>query len=179
MILLMKKKVKKPFLKNQKRFLVLVLLGVVLCIGAFSPPPAYVITPNPSQSFTESLVRIQTLQRMETKEINPKCKTTLLTPEVPTDKVIVFLHGFTNCPEQFKQLGQQFVDKGYIVFIPRLPHHGYADRMTNALQNFDDEESITFTTEVLDLGYYCTKLSSSKSTPICCYARSSLCKALS
>jgi len=42
----------------------------------------------------------------------------------------VFAHGYTNCPQQFLALGQLFFERGYNVFIPPLPYHGLADRMT-------------------------------------------------
>jgi pimeloyl-ACP methyl ester carboxylesterase len=44
----------------------------------------------------------------------------------PTDKVIVFFHGFTAVPEQFVPIGEVFFKAGYNVLIPLLPGHGIA-----------------------------------------------------
>ncbi|MFB2981360.1 alpha/beta hydrolase [Microseira sp. BLCC-F43] len=44
----------------------------------------------------------------------------------PTDKVILFFHGFTAVPQQFVPIGEAFFQAGYNVLIPRLPGHGVA-----------------------------------------------------
>lgn len=44
----------------------------------------------------------------------------------PTDKVILFFHGFTAVPQQFVPIGEAFFNAGYNVLIPRLPGHGIA-----------------------------------------------------
>jgi len=44
------------------------------------------------------------------------------------EKVIVFFHGLSNCPEQFVPLAQEFFDQGYNVIIPRFPGHVDASR---------------------------------------------------
>jgi esterase/lipase len=44
----------------------------------------------------------------------------------PTDKVILFFHGFTAVPQQFVPIGSAFFQAGYNVLIPRLPGHGLA-----------------------------------------------------
>jgi pimeloyl-ACP methyl ester carboxylesterase len=43
------------------------------------------------------------------------------------------LHGLTASPKQFERFGRLLFERGHNVHIPRLPHHGYADRMTTAL----------------------------------------------
>ncbi len=76
--------------------------------------------------------------------------TRLLTHGQAADKAIVFLHGFTNCPQQFAALGQRFFQLGYNVFIPRLPHHGLANRLTNDLKSLRAVELLDFVDEVID-----------------------------
>lgn len=61
--------------------------------------------------------------------LNPVCQTTLLTHGRKTEKAIVMFHGYTNCPQQFRQLGDLYHARGYNVLLPRLPFHGLADRM--------------------------------------------------
>lgn len=45
----------------------------------------------------------------------------------------MLFHGLTNCPEQFDALAQHLHAGGDTVYVPRLPLHGYADRMTRAI----------------------------------------------
>ncbi|HSS94927.1 MAG TPA: alpha/beta fold hydrolase [Candidatus Dormibacteraeota bacterium] len=65
--------------------------------------------------------------------VNPKCHTRLYTHGHRTERALVLLHGFTNCPQQFDALGEHFFELGWNVFIPRYPRHGYSDRLTESL----------------------------------------------
>jgi carboxylesterase len=67
--------------------------------------------------------------------------------------VIVLLHGFTNCPEQFNELGKQYYESGYNVFIPRMPYHGLSDRLTDALANLTAENLADFGDKVVDIAH--------------------------
>jgi alpha-beta hydrolase superfamily lysophospholipase len=68
-----------------------------------------------------------------------------------TTRVVVLFHGLTNCPEQFRLLGERFYARGANVLIPRLPRHGLADRMTTELARLDARELCDATDEVLDV----------------------------
>lgn len=54
------------------------------------------------------------------------CCSRFLLHERPTDKVILFFHGFTAVPQQFVPIGEAFFRAGYNVLIPLLPGHGQA-----------------------------------------------------
>lgn len=77
----------------------------------------------------------------------------LLHHGIKKDKAIIFLHGFTSAPQQFKQLGEVFFDQGFNVFIPRLPHHGKADTSTNSLRRFNMQVMVDFTNQVIDIAH--------------------------
>jgi pimeloyl-ACP methyl ester carboxylesterase len=64
---------------------------------------------------------------------------------------VVLLHGLTNCPEQFRTLGERLYERGANVYIPRLPEHGLADRMTTALQGLDARAMCEATDEAVDI----------------------------
>lgn len=49
---------------------------------------------------------------------------------------VVLFHGFTNCPQQFDLLARQLHAMGANVFVPRIPDHGYADRLTRVTGDF-------------------------------------------
>ena len=107
----------------------------------------------PAQDYAEALERIQRIQADETETINPVCRTQLLTHGYKTAKAIVFLHGFTNCPNQFCQLAAQFHAQGYNVLNTRLPYHGLADRLTIDLMNLTAEDAANLTSEVVDIAH--------------------------
>jgi carboxylesterase len=65
--------------------------------------------------------------------------------------VIILVHGYTSCPELFHGLGQQFFDLGYNVLIAPLPHHGLADRMTDAQAQLKAEELAAYADETVDI----------------------------
>jgi carboxylesterase len=81
----------------------------------------------------------------------PDCTTQFMTHGQKTDKVMIFVHGYTNCPAQFKELGQRFYDLGYNVLIVPLPHHGLADRMTDEQGQLSADELAAYADQVVDI----------------------------
>jgi carboxylesterase len=69
-----------------------------------------------------------------------------------TARTMILVHGFTNCPRQFQALGQSFFERGYNVLLPRLPYHGYADRLTSDFAKLTAEELAAFTDELINIG---------------------------
>jgi pimeloyl-ACP methyl ester carboxylesterase len=65
----------------------------------------------------------------------------------PTAKAVLLYHGFTNCPQQFDELARAFYDRGCNVYVPRIPFHGYRDRLTNALSELTGQLLAEMTTE--------------------------------
>jgi esterase/lipase len=65
--------------------------------------------------------------------IDARCLPYVLHHGQETQRVIVLLHGFTNCPRQFAVLAQQFFEHGFTVYVPRLPRHGLRDKLTTSL----------------------------------------------
>jgi pimeloyl-ACP methyl ester carboxylesterase len=46
---------------------------------------------------------------------------------------VVLLHGLTNSPPQYDRLAPELHARGHAVLVPRMPYHGYGDRMTDAV----------------------------------------------
>jgi pimeloyl-ACP methyl ester carboxylesterase len=59
-------------------------------------------------------------------------------------RAFLLLHGLTASPKQFETFGRALFERGANVYIPRLPHHGYTDRLTNALAELTAEQLIAF-----------------------------------
>jgi len=107
--------------------------------------------PHPVQSYSEALQRIETLRAQEASGMNPVCRLQSMTHDGQVERVIVLVHGYTNCPQQFHELGQRFYDLGYNVLLAPLPHHGLADRLTEEQAQLKAEELVTYADEMVDI----------------------------
>ncbi|MBV8414269.1 MAG: alpha/beta fold hydrolase [Verrucomicrobia bacterium] len=96
--------------------------------------------PDPASDYAAAVNRFRELQKMEGADLSPVCRSILLTHGARTERAIVFFHGLTNCPQQFRELGQTFFDMGDNVLILRLPRHGIADRKVENLSPLKAEE---------------------------------------
>ena len=103
--------------------------------------------------YETAVARVGALQALDGEAINPLCRTQLLTHGRKVERAIVFLHGFTNCPQQFAGLAQTFFERGWNVLNVRLPHHGLRDRLTSDLANMRADEMVTFTAGVVDMAH--------------------------
>jgi pimeloyl-ACP methyl ester carboxylesterase len=130
---------------------ILLLILLLLAIKPFSLQQTF--TPNPAESYNEALARIETIQATEAQipNLSPECGTQLLTHGDKVENVVVFLHGFTSCPDQFVQLGEQYFNQGYNVYIPRQPRHGLQVYEGTPLNGLTAEELAAFGTQTADI----------------------------
>ena len=95
------------------------LLGLVpVSTDSFAPKP------EPASSYTESLQRFDEMQAEERGITNELTRSKLLTHGDKTDRAYVLVHGTTNSPHQFQELGEILHDRGHNVLILRMPYHG-------------------------------------------------------
>jgi len=106
---------------------------------------------NPSRSYEESVSRINNLRVLDGEAIAPDGHLIFLTHGDKVSKTIVFFHGGTNSPRQFEALGRIFYEKGYNVLIPRVPHHGLKDRMTEDYAKLTVLEMTQLSDESVDI----------------------------
>ena len=57
-----------------------------------------------------------------------------------TERSAVLFHGLSASPMQFVQIARGLHERGYNVVVPRLPRHGHADRMSEALSTLRAED---------------------------------------
>ena len=107
----------------------------------------------PAQNYAEAVTRIEALQALDGPEVRSDSGTRLWTHGAQTERAIVFYHGYTNAPPQYKLLGEQFYQAGYNVLAPRLPHHGLQDPLTTDQMNLTAEELITMAQETTDIAF--------------------------
>ncbi|MEZ4713048.1 MAG: alpha/beta fold hydrolase [Caldilineaceae bacterium] len=114
----------------------------------------------PTTSFATAMDRAQLMRvrddakwrKIEKHEaLNPICCTGLLTHGKRTESSIVFFHGLTNCPYQFHKMAQMFHKLGYNVLIPRLPHHGHANHLTERLAHITAEKLFDLSGDAVDV----------------------------
>ena len=107
----------------------------------------------PVASYADAVLAINAIMESEKSagNVNPVCLTRLWTCGSPTEQAVLFLHGFSSCPQLFAPLGAQFLDLGYNVFIPRMPYHGNSDTLTKDLQYMTAEELFSFADRCVDI----------------------------
>jgi alpha-beta hydrolase superfamily lysophospholipase len=136
------------------------LLGTLVAVAAawvalgLVPSGVRATPPHPAAGYEDALRRIARFGTSDPESlVSLDCRTRVLTHGHKTHRAVVLLHGFTNCPAQFDSLGAGFAKIGYNVLIPRLPRHGYANRMTDALAGLTAEELVAAGQEALDIAH--------------------------
>jgi carboxylesterase len=101
-------------------------------------------------SYAEAMARIAALERAETEQaLNPKCRSFALTHGAPTARATLLIHGYTNCPQQFRAFAERLHARGQNVYAPRLPHHGLADRLSAAHAALGRRELLAYLDDAL------------------------------
>ena len=139
-----------------KRFSILVgLIIFIALISVFIPWGAWGLTshPHPVQNYAEATKQIESLSADRQSEMNPDCRLQFLSQGQKVQHVIIFVHGYTNCPAQFIQLGQKFYDLGYNVLIVPLPHHGLKDRLNDEQGQLTADELMTYADRMVDIAH--------------------------
>lgn len=107
--------------------------------------------PKPAASYEEALQRIDSFRKNEHVKMNDCCRTIVLTHGARTQNAAVFFHGYTNCPEQFRKLGQVLYDSGFNVLILPMRYHGWVDRLSEEHALLTAEYLAGFADESIDM----------------------------
>ncbi len=129
---------------------------LVLAAGLLLSPLApgnLVSHARPATTYAAGIRIVDSLTALAGPGISSECRSECFTHGGRTGRVIVLLHGLTNCPAQFDSLARLAFATGANVYVPRLPHHGFADRMTPELARLRAEELCAFTDRVLDAAH--------------------------
>ncbi|HOJ78478.1 MAG TPA: alpha/beta fold hydrolase [Bacillota bacterium] len=102
------------------------------------------------QSYEQAVQRIEQLRTEET-HLKPVAQTIFLTHNQKVERVVVFIHGYTNCPNQFRVLGEHMYRLGFNVLITPLPYHGLPNRMTDEHAKLTTEQMVEYTNRALDI----------------------------
>ncbi len=144
---------KKPAPARRKWVRNTLLVLLIALAGFFVPWNVYSLSSDshPAQTYDEAVQRIEALKSSRLSEMNPDCVTQFMTHGQKVDRVIVLVHGYTNCPKEFVELGRQFYELGYNVLIAPLPHHGLKDRLNDEQGNLTADELAAYADRVVDI----------------------------
>jgi len=134
--------------------LIPILLIILLYFVFFRTVPTKGLLPHPdpANSYEEAEKRLQAWVEQETGfPLQEVCRTKVFSHGRQAERVILFFHRYTNCPEQFAELGKMFFKKGYNVFIPCTPHHGWQDRLSDELKYLTAEELAEYGNRSIDI----------------------------
>ena len=133
--------------------LMILCLALIWLFAAPIPGVKNAGPPRPAKSFEEAVARIRKDSERDGADVSPACRGILMEHGHRTGRVVLFFHGITNCPAQFMALGTELYKRGITVYIPRLPHHGMQNRMTEDLARLEAQEMATFAEEQLDIAH--------------------------
>ncbi len=130
---------------------------IIICLFIFylfvpSPSLHYLNLP-PISDYQTSLEKIAQDSKTDSDLVGENCKSILLTHGTKTEKVIVFFHGYTSCPGQFKALGERLFNEGYNVYIPRAPYHGYKDKATTAINKLTSQQYTEYAEKAVQMAH--------------------------
>lgn len=140
----------------QKWKILLVISGLLIAITLILLTPwqsGHIPShPHPAQNYSEALHLVELFRAKEPQGMNPLSRTQLMTHGKKTDRAIILVHGYTSDPQQFMELGKRLYALGYNVLIAPLPHHGLADRMSDAHALLKAEELAEYANQTVDIG---------------------------
>lgn len=131
-------------------FIGVLLIGIVLFMQPWRIGGLH-SDPKPVQNYAQAVQQIQQLDAKEAALLNPVCRVQFFTHNKKVARAIIMVHGYTSCPHQFFELGEQFYDMGYNVLIAPMPYHGYKDRMTDAHSHLTAEDLANYADQVVDI----------------------------
>jgi esterase/lipase len=132
--------------------IVLVVLVSVLVIGLIPVPKEELPShSNPIDDYENATAQINAILDAEKGVVREVCYSRFMTHGQKTERVYVLIHGMTNSPRQFVELGELLYAQGHNVFIPLVPHHGLIGADVGALKNINPEEMSAFADQILDL----------------------------
>src|SRR4051812_24502895 len=107
--------------------------------------------PLPVDSYFTAAERVAQRQSEDDSVAMPGATSILMTHGAKTPRAYVLLHGFTDSPKQFEELGKRLFAAGDNVYIPRLPHHSHRTTGVRELGNVRAQELIAFGDSSIDI----------------------------
>ncbi|UCG23817.1 MAG: alpha/beta fold hydrolase [Chloroflexota bacterium] len=107
--------------------------------------------PDPAANYDEAVQRFQAVVEEEQAIVNEAGFSQLMIVGEETELVYMLIHGTTNSPLQFVELGEILYALGHNVLILRMPHHGLASHDVGELANLKAEELRAYADSAVDI----------------------------
>jgi alpha-beta hydrolase superfamily lysophospholipase len=105
---------------------------------------------SPASDYREGIDRLHTIMDRDDNRIARNARTALYVHSARAPWSVVLFHGLTNHPGQFFEFAPLLYVAGVNVVVPRMPLHGYADRMTDAVAGLTAEMLLDAAYEAVD-----------------------------
>lgn len=105
----------------------------------------------PAATFEEAAARIAALQAQDGPDVRDDSRTRFWSQGQQAEHALVYYHGYTNAPPQFKILGEKLCEQGFNVLVPRLPYHGLKDPLTTEQSKMTAEAMAALAQETVDI----------------------------
>ncbi len=105
----------------------------------------------PAKTFDEAMKRIAALQAQDGPDVREDSHTHFWSQGKQAEHALVYYHGYTNAPPQFKILGEDLYKQGFNVLAVRLPFHGLQDPLTTEQSKLTAEAMAALTQETVDI----------------------------
>jgi carboxylesterase len=148
--------------KKVVKIIGIVLVSALVLLLALGLIPSFQkdipASPDPATSYEDAIQRFEKIQQAEEPFVKEVAASQLLTHGEKTDKVYVLIHGLTNSPHQFAELGELLYEDGNNVLLVRIPHHGVKDADISELGKMSIDDLTEYGDQVIFLRQILWKL---------------------
>jgi len=146
---------KKSAWKRIAKWVGIIILGILAAIFLLGLIPVsldgFGANPNPMTDYAEAVSRVEKMLEDELPITNESSRSFLMEHGQKTDDVFVLVHGVTNAPKEFEELGQKLYDQGNNVLILRMPYHGLKSGDIKELKPLTSEDLRDYADETIDI----------------------------
>ncbi|MGW8319767.1 MAG: alpha/beta hydrolase [Candidatus Promineifilaceae bacterium] len=141
--------------KRVIKWVMIILVGIIVVILFLGLIPVSVAqldaNPSPVADYDQAIQAFDAIQQEESPIVNDASGSLLMTRGDKTEKVYVLIHGTTNSPRQWEELGNTLHEQGHNVLILRMPHHGLESHSVSELKALRAEELRDYADRAIDL----------------------------
>jgi esterase/lipase len=105
----------------------------------------------PAPTYEDAVARVARRQAADDSVVAQGGRSVLLTHGRRTPRAYILLHGFTNSPSQFLDVGERLFATGDNVYMPRLPHHAERVAPVSQLSRVNADELTMFADSIVDV----------------------------
>lgn len=91
-------------------------------------------------AYSQMQERLRVFLARDTDRIAEPCRSMVFDHGRRTERATVLFHGLSASPRQLIRLAEELHARGHNVFVPRLPRHGYRDRLSGVLATMDSRQ---------------------------------------